>query len=198
MVEQEKLSFGFIVYSVFIHVVIVFATLFVAWLIDKLLLAPPFIVALYSIRIEIQKKYEVFHLVSVTLCMILSVFVGWVGLQLSLPINISLISNIIVGVIFAIISWKIQEVIDMKAEYATLKEKLEQEKVFNTDKCTLDELVARCKELKLNKENTELAIKFFIDKTKHSEIADELCISEQGARIKKLRLKKKLNNFNDF
>lgn len=198
MVEQEKLSFGFIVYSVFIHVVIVFATLFVAWLIDKLLLAPPFIVALYSIRIEIQKKYEVFHLVSVTLCMILSVFVGWVGLQLSLPINISLISNIIVGVIFAIISWKIQEVIDMKAEYATLKEKLEQEKVFNTDKCTLDELVARCKELKLSKENTELAIKFFIDKTKHSEIADELCISEQGARIKKLRLKKKLNNFNDF
>lgn len=194
MAEQEKLSIGFIVYSVFVHIVIIIATLFVAWLVNKLLLAPPLIVALYSIRIEIQKKYDVFHLASVTLCMVLSVFVGWVGLQLSLPINISLISNIIVGVIFAILSWKIQEVIDMKAEYATLKEKLETEKVFNTDTCTLDELVARCKELRFSKENTELAIKFFIDKVKQSVIADELCVEEKSVQMRKQRLKKKLNN----
>ena len=194
MAEQEEVSIGFIVYSIFIHIVIVSATLFLAWLIDKLLIAPPFIVALYSIRIEIQKKYEVFHLASVTLCMILSVFVGWIGLQLSLPINISLISNIIVGVVFAVISWKIQEVIDMKAEYAKLKETLEQEKVFNTDKCTLEELVARCKELKFSEENTQLAIELFIKKTKQSKLADDLCVDEATIRIRKLRLKKKLNN----
>ena len=195
MAEQEEVSIGFIVYSIFIHIVIVSATLFLAWLIDKLLIAPPFIVALYSIRIEIQKKYEVFHLASVTLCMILSVFVGWIGLQLSLPINISLISNIIVGVVFAVISWKIQEVIDMKAEYAKLKETLEQEKVFNTDKCTLEELVARCKELRFSEENTQLAIELFIKKTKQSKLADDLCVDEHAIAKRKYRMKRELNNY---
>lgn len=67
-------------------------------------------------------------------------------------------------------------------------------KPFNTDTCTKDELIARCNELKLSKDNTELAIAFFIDKTKHSIIADQLCIEEKSVIMKKLRLKQKLNS----
>lgn len=194
MAENEELSLGFKVYSVIVHSVTVLFILVGAWFIDKFLLAPPLIIALYSARIKIQTKYDVFHLSSVTLCMILSIAVCCFGLYLSLPIGISLISNIIVGVLFAILSWKIQEIIDMEAEYQKLKEKLESNKVFNTDKCSKEELIKRCKELGLTKDNTELAIKFFIDKTKQSEIADDLCINEKSVQMRKQRLKQKLNN----
>jgi hypothetical protein len=199
MAEQEReVSFGFRAFLTLCEVIVISAILGGAWVMNKTLLAPPLIVAFRLTRVKIEKKFAVLHCATISACMCVSTAICWLGLYLSLPINISLISNIIVGVIFAIITWKIQEVIDMKADYETLKEKLEADKVFNTENCTKDELIARCKELKFSKDNTELAIKFFIDKTKQSTIADELCISEQGVRIKKLRLKKKLNNFNDF
>lgn len=83
----------------------------------------------------------------------------------------------------------------MKAEYLAMKEKLEANKVFNTETCTREELIARCNELHLSKENIELAIKFFIDKVKQSEIADELCIEEKSVQMRKRRLKQKLNSF---
>lgn len=196
--EKRKVSLGFRIFIILLEIIFMSAVLGGAWLMDKTLLAPPLIVAFRLTRVKIEEKYAVLHCATISACICVSTAICWFGLYLSLPIGISLISNIIVGVIFAIITWKIQEVIDMKAEYATLKEKLEENKNFNTDTCTLEELVARCKELKFSKENTELSIRFFIDKTKHSQIADELCITEQGARIKKLRLKKKLNNFKDF
>jgi hypothetical protein len=195
MAENEELSLGFKVYSVIVHSVTVLFILVGAWFIDKLLLAPPLIIALYSARIKIQTKYDVFHLSSVTLCMILSIAVCCFGLYLSLPIGISLISNIIVGVFFAILSWKIQEIIDMKAEYETLKEKLEANKVFNTETCTKEELIARCNELKFSKENIELAIRLFIDKTKQSKIAEELCVEEHAIAKRKYRMKRELNNY---
>jgi hypothetical protein len=195
MAENEELSLGFKVYSVIVHSVTVLFILIGAWFIDKLLLAPPLIIALYSARIKIQTKYDVFHLSSVTLCMILSIAVCCFGLYLSLPIGISLISNIIVEVLFAILSWKIQEIIDMKAEYETLKEKLEANKVFNTETCTREELIARCNELKFSKENIEFAIRLFIDKTKQSKIAEELCVEEHAIAKRKYRMKRELNNY---
>ena len=192
--EKIEVSKGFKAFLVFCEIVVLGAILGGAWLMNKTLLATPLIVAFRLTRVKIEEKYAVLHCATISACMCVSTAICWCGLYLSLPMNISLISNIIVGVIFAIITWKIQEVIDMKAEYAKLKEKLETEKVFNTDTCTLEELVARCKELRLNKENTELAIRFFIDKTKQSVIADELAIDEKSVQMRKRRLKHKLNN----
>ena len=192
--EKIEVSKGFKAFLVFCEIVVLGAILGGAWLMNKTLLATPLIVAFRLTRVKIEEKYAVLHCATISACMCVSTAICWCGLYLSLPMNISLISNIIVGVIFAIITWKIQEIIDEKAEYAKIKEKLETEKVFNTDTCTLDELVARCKELRLNKENTELAIRFFIDKTKQSVIADELAIDEKSVQMRKRRLKHKLNN----
>lgn len=192
--EERKISKGFKAFLVICEIVVLSAILGGAWLMNKTLLAPPLIVAFRLTRVKIEEKYAVFHFATISACMCVSTAICQLGVYLSLPINISLISNIIVGVIFAIITWKIQEVIDVKAEYLKLKETLEQEKVFNTDKCTLEELVARCKELKFSEENTQLAIELFIKKTKQSKLADNLCVDEATIRIRKLRLKKKLNN----
>lgn len=74
-----------------------------------------------------------------------------------------------------------------------LKEKLEKKKEFSVDACTEEELVERCKELRLSEENTRLAVEFFIKKTKQSKIADELRVEEHAVSTRKLRLKHKLN-----
>lgn len=192
--EERKISKGFKAFLVICEIVVLSAILGGAWLMNKTLLAPPLIVAFRLTRVKIEEKYAVLHFATISACMCVSTAICLFGIYLSLPMNISLISNIIVGVIFAVITWKIQEVIDLKAEYLKLKETLEQEKVFNTDKCTLEELVARCKELRFSEENTQLAIELFIKKTKQSKLADDLCVDEATIRIRKLRLKKKLNN----
>lgn len=196
--EKRKVSFGFVAFIALIELIFLSAVLGGAWVMDKTLLAPPLIVAFRLTRIRIEKKYAVLHCATVSACIFISTMICWFGLYLSLPMGVSLISNIIVGVIFAIITWKIQEVIDMKANYETLKEKLEENKVFNTETCTREELIARCKELRFSKDNTELAIKFFIDKTKQSIIADELCVDEKSVQMRKRRLKIKLNNFENI
>ena len=194
MAQEEKVSFGFKLFITLVELIFVSAVLGGAWVMNKTLLAPPLIVSFRFTRVKIEQKFAVFHCAAISSCILLSTAICWLGLYLSLPLGVSLISNIIVGVIFAIITWHIQEVIDMKAEYCKLKEKLETEKVFNTETCTKEELIARCHELKLGKDNIELAIKFFIDKTKQSVIADELCVDEKSVQMRKRRLKKKLNN----
>ena len=71
--------------------------------------------------------------------------------------------------------------------------RLELYKPFNVDTCTRAELLTRCREVGLSEENTELAIEFFITKTKQSIIAERLCITEEAVHKRKLRFRKKLN-----
>lgn len=81
----------------------------------------------------------------------------------------------------------------LKKEYKEIITMLETDNSFDVDLCTKEELINRCAELNFSKENTELAVKFFIEKTKQSEIADELCIDEKSVQERKRRLKQKLN-----
>lgn len=196
--EKRKVTFGFVAFIAIVEIIFLGAVLGGAWVMNKTLLAPPLIIAFRLTRVRIEKKYAVLHCATVSSCILVSTLICWFGLYLSLPMSVSLISNIIVGFIFAVITWKIQEIIDMKADYETLKEQLEGNKTFNTETCTLEELVFRCKELRFSKENTELAIKFFIDKTKQSIIADELCVDEKSVQMRKRRLKIKLNNIENI
>lgn len=53
-------------------------------------------------------------------------------------------------------------------------------------------MLERCKEIGLNAENTELAVKFFVDKIPIWEIAKSLNIEYDSANMRKKRLKKKL------
>ena len=65
---------------------------------------------------------------------------------------------------------------------------------FNTDTCSKEELISRCRELKFNPQKTELCIKLFIDNISYSELADSYFMEPSSMAVKKLRLKKKLNN----
>lgn len=195
MAEKErKVSFGFYAFIAIVETIFLIAVLGGAWIMDKTLLAPPLIVAFRLTRVKIEEKYAVYHCATVSACILIATLICYFGLYLSLPASISAIGNIIVGVIFAVITWKIQTIIDLKKEYNDLKETIECSKAFDVNTCTKEELIQRCVDLKLNKENTELAIKFFIDKTKQSVIADDLCVDEKSVQTRKRRLKQKLNN----
>ena len=156
--EKEKVSFGFRAFLIGVEAVILIAILGGAWLLNKLLLAPPLIVSFRLTRVKIETKYDVFHCASIFACMALSTLICWFGLYLSMPIHISLISNVIVGVMFAIITWHIQEIIDLKSK-STRKERL----------------IEKCKQLNYNKLKTEIAVKFFIDKEKPKDVWNWIC-----------------------
>ena len=65
-------------------------------------------------------------------------------------------------------------------------------KPFDVNTCTEEELRKRCEELRFSQDNTDLAVEFFIRKTKQSIIADRLCIDEKSVTTRKKRLKAKL------
>jgi hypothetical protein len=90
--------------------------------------------------------------------MIVSTLICWSGLYLSLPIAVSFISNIIVGVGFAVITWHIQDIIDLKSKY-TRKERL----------------IDKCKTLNYSKFKIDIALQFFIEKKKTKEVWNWLC-----------------------
>ena len=98
--------------------------------------------------------------------------------------NISLFSCIIFGLVIDYVLYKFKDYEDIQKEL---------NKPFNVDTCTMTELLTRCREIGLSEENTELAVEFFIKKTKQREIADRLFIEEKSVQMRKQRLKEKLN-----
>ena len=98
--------------------------------------------------------------------------------------SISLFSCIIFSLVIDYTLYKYKDYEDIQKEL---------NKPFNVDTCTLSELLTRCREIGLSEENTNLAVEFFIKKTKQSEIAEFLCVEEHAITTRKLRLKKKLN-----
>lgn len=64
---------------------------------------------------------------------------------------------------------------------------------FDVDTCTTGELLERCFALRFSAQNVSLAVKFFIVKTPHKNIADEFCIDEKSVTMRKWRMKTKLN-----
>lgn len=195
------MSLGFRAFLFTIEIIILSLIVGGAWAINKVLLAPPIILSFRLARVKIETKYDVLHLATILGCMIVSTSICLFGVYISLPINVSLISSIIVGVGFAIITWHVQDIINLKRKYDEINEELEilkasiaSDETFNVESCTEEELVARCRELGMSADAIELAIEFFIRKTKQSVIADNLCIEEKSVQQHKRRLRKKLNN----
>lgn len=98
--------------------------------------------------------------------------------------NISLLSSVVFGLAIDYTAFVYKDYEDVKKQL---------NKPFSVDSCTFTELLTRCREIGLSEENTELAVEFFIKKTKQKEIADRLFIEEKSVQMRKQRLKEKLN-----
>lgn len=129
-----------------------------------------------------------YHSASLKHCLLLSIGIFAFAILITAPKEYSICCSLFVGLIIAFASCKVGEVqVKLKA-YAEITAP----KPFNVNTCT-GVLLERCKELRLSQENTELAVEFFIRKTKQSVIADKLCVDEMSVARRKLRLKQKLN-----
>ncbi len=180
--EEVKVDIGFRIFVIFVELIVATAILSGAWLIDKTLIAPPLVVAFRLTRVKIETKYDVYHCASILACMALTTLICLFGVYISLPSTVSLISNILVGVGFAIITWYIQDIINIK-------------KSLNAK----DNLVARCKALGYNELKTKIAVKFFIDKQKPKDVWLWLCETQEHPMewdsVKNLKYKMKKDLF---
>lgn len=161
-----------------------------ALILNKFLETLFFIICHTLIRPQFKRQYH--HIVQ-AMCRLLSAIVFFAGISVVLPKYLSLLSAISINYFICWIG-EIKSTSDYyETKYITLKSKLNKKKKFNVDNCTKEELITRCKELRFSEDNTNLAIEFFINKTRQSILANKLCVGEHAITIRKLRLKKKLN-----
>lgn len=143
-----------------------------------------------------------FHSHSLKECFTISLVVFSLIMLTTLPKVMSIIFSVLLGLAIAFISYKVG-VIQFKLkdyeyieprynELVVFYENATKSKQFDVNTCTENELLKRCEELHFSYDNTELAVEFFIRKTKQSVIADKLCIDEKSVTTRKKRLKAKL------
>lgn len=149
-----------------------------------------FFFAHWFIREQFPKQY---HSPTHALCRLITSIVFFFGVSFILPFALSLFSAIPINYFIGWVGFTKKQADDFEIKYLRLKRELEKKSEFNTDTCTKDELIARCNELHFGKDKTELAIEFFINKTKQSELADRFCIEEQSITRRKMRMKSQLN-----
>ena len=143
-----------------------------------------------------------FHSRSLKECFSLSLIVFALALMACVPSAASIMFSVVLGLAIAFISYKIGMIQFKLKDYEYIEPRYNflvnfykdatAPKPFSVDTCTEKELRDKCKSLHLSHENTELAVEFFIRKTKQSIIADKLCIDEKSVTTRKKRLKAKL------
>lgn len=175
-----------------------------AWLIGKpieflLIFLPYFLTkGIYA------KQY---HARSLKECFSLSLVVFALALMACVPSGASIMFSVVLGLAIAFISYKVGVIQFKLKDYEYIEPRYNflvnfykdatAPKPFSVDTCTEQELRLRCSTLHLSHENTELAVEFFIRKTKQSIIADKLCIDEKSVTTRKKRLKAKLQQICD-
>lgn len=143
-----------------------------------------------------------FHSRSLKECFSLSLVVFALALMACVPSGASIMFSVVLGLAIAFISYKVGVIQFKLKDYEYIEPRYNflvnfykdatAPKHFSVDTCTEQELRLRCSTLHLSHENTELAVEFFIRKTKQSIIADKLCIDEKSVTTRKKRLKAKL------
>lgn len=139
-------------------------------------------VSFVALRYSFEKTWHSTN--SFYLCILISVLVFVAAITFVPNKGVSILSCVAFGLLIDYLAYKYKDYEDIKSQL---------NKPFNVDTCSQAELISRCREIGLSEENTNLAIEFFIKKTKQSIIADRLCVTEEAVHKRKLRLKKKLN-----
>lgn len=189
---QLKLFFK---YDLWHYIFVILCIAICAYIFDKWFESVAFVCAHLMLRYKLKYAYHSRHY-----CLLVTVFVVFCFIPNVISVNLSLLSSIPIALFVCWIGNKAQESKILKRKNAKLRyensklnEKLKPPKPFNVDYCTVDELIERCADKHLSEENTQLALEFFIYKTKQSILADRLCIDEKSVQEKKRRLRQKLN-----
>lgn len=149
-----------------------------------------FFICHWLIREQYPKQY---HHIIPSMCRIITSVTFFFGVSFVLPLAYSLFSAIPINYFIGWVGFTKKQADYYELKYEKLKARLENKKGFHTDTCTEQELLDRCREIRLSEENTKLAVEFFIKKTKQSTLAEELNINRKSVQVRKKRLREKLN-----
>lgn len=183
---NRKLKVKFRLFQISTYALVFSAIILMAFLTGKYIETTGLFIAFVSLRYAFKKTY---HSNSFWACIAISIIIFVIAILFMPNKNTSLLACIVFGLMIDFIAYKYKDYEDKIAELTELKKP----KPFSVDTCTEDELVERCKALRFSEENTNLAVEFFIKKTKQRLIADKLCLDEKYVKLKKHRLKQKLN-----
>lgn len=181
MGEKEKVSIGFRIFSIATEIIIVLSVLFLAWIIDRLFIAPLFITAIYLVRKKIHTKFNILLFPTILTRIVFSIAICIVGVYISIQSNISLTSGVVVGSVFATMSLHLREAIDARSR----KDRKEM-------------LISKCAEKGYSEFKTQIAIMFFIENKKPKEVWEWICttrplaMSWDTVRNLKCKMKKDL------
>lgn len=171
-------------------IVVIVASTIPALIWGKWLEAIIFLVAHTLIRPQFKRQ---FHHIIPAICRQITGIVFFFGISFVIPIEYSFLSAVPINYLVGWVGETRATKDYYERKYLELAKQLNKPQEFNVLSCTEDELVARCKELGFSEENIELAIHFFIKKTKQSKIADMLFVDEKSVQQHKRRMKQKLN-----
>lgn len=149
-----------------------------------------FFVCHWLIREQYPMQYH--HIIPAT-CRLITGATFFFGMSFILPFTLSLFSAIPINYFIGWIGFSKKQAEYYEYKYLKIKAQLEEKKEFNTDNCTEEQLVARCKELNMKPHNVKLAIDFFIHQKSRKELAEEYCIEIESIKQRKRRMKNKLN-----
>jgi hypothetical protein len=161
--------------------IVFFAIIFVCFLTGKWFEACVVFVGFVLLRYTFEKTY---HSDSFWRCIALTIAILVFAILLTPSKNTTILCGVLVGLLIDYFAYLAKDYSDVKKELYG---------AFFTDNCTEEELLKRCDRLKFSTESKMLCVELFIKKTKHSELAKMLCVDEASIRIRKYRLKEKLN-----
>lgn len=139
-----------------------------AWFTGKYAEAILFCIAHYVIRPKFDKQ---FHFYNQYACLALTIGVGIMGIYVTLPLSVSLLSSIVVVFIICWIGYVIADWLDLKA-----KQK------FSVKQCSRDALIARCAEKGFSEKETKLCILLFKSGLKGDELYKAVYYSERQTK----------------
>lgn len=161
-----------------------------AFLLDKHIEAIFLFVTYVCVRYRFPKT---FHHKNTYWCVFWSILSFWLCILTILPIHLSILSSVVVGLLLCYILYKVQDAIDIKEENARLKEEINTKKEFSLYSCSREEFETYCLEHKVRRDRIEYVWDILRSTASVNELADKYFVEPQTIKQDRWRYKKRLS-----
>ena len=170
------------------------STIFIpAFIFHKYIESLLFFIGHWVIQEQFPKQYR---FSTYSMCQLITGIVFFFGVSFILPLSCSLFFTIPLNYFISWISYTKKQANYYELECLQLRDRLSKAfpslQPIDIKNCTEEQLVERCKLLKMTKYATEMAINVFVKKMTVEQLSALYCINKRSVVIHKARLKKRL------
>lgn len=185
----KKLRIKFLAYKYGLYAFIFLMIFAFAFLFGKHIEAVFLFLSFVFLRYKFPKT---FHHNSTYWCVFLSILSFWVCTCAVLPLSFSILSGVVVELIFCFVLYKVQDYADIKKEVAELKTPQ-----FSLYSCTKDEFTAFCLTHNVRNDRVEYVWDLIRGTDNNNDLADKYFVEPQTIKQDRWRYKKKFAKFVD-